>query len=76
MADTVISNTPGTRDDGAGALGWIVALIVILAIIVAGFVWVRRGNVGVPNTGSNINVQLPSTGGTGGGTGGTGGLTQ
>jgi hypothetical protein len=73
MADTVITNTPGTRDDGAGALGWIVALIVILAIIVAGFVWVRRGNVGVPNTGAaNINVQLPSTGGSGG-TGGTGG---
>ena len=64
MADTIVTNTP-TRDEGSSALGWIVALIVILAVIVAGFVWVRR-DVGVPNTGTTINVQVPAapTGGT------------
>lgn len=61
MADTVI-NTP-SRNEDSGALGWVVALIVILAVIVAGFVWVRR-DVGIPNTGTdtNINVDLPSSG--------------
>lgn len=59
MADTVI-NTP-SRNDESSALGWIVALIVVLAVIVAGFVWVRR-DVGVPNTGTNINVEVPTTG--------------
>ncbi len=61
MADTIVTNSPA-RDDGSSALGWIVALIVILAVIVAGFVWVRR-DVGIPNTGSstNINVDLPSS---------------
>jgi hypothetical protein len=58
MADTVI-NTP-SRNDESSALGWIVALIVVLAVIVAGFVWVRR-DVGVPNTGTNINVEVPTT---------------
>lgn len=60
MADTVI-NTP-SRNDESGTLGWVVALIVVLAVIVAGFVWVRR-DVGIPNTGSatNINLEVPST---------------
>ncbi len=61
MADTIVTNSP-TRDDGSTALGWIVALIVILAVIVAGFVWARR-DVGIPNTGSDethLNVSLPS----------------
>jgi hypothetical protein len=80
MADTVITNTPGTRDtndDASSVLGWVIALIVILAVIVAGFMWVRRG-APVPAAtggGTNINVELPGgTGGTGGGTGG--GVTQ
>lgn len=68
MADTVITNTPA-RDDGASALGWIVALIVILAVILAGFLWVRRGAPApaAPGGGASINVDLPT-----GGTGGTG----
>lgn len=57
MADTIV-NTP-SRDDGSTALGWIVALIVVLAVIVAGFVWARR-DVGIPNTGTNINVEVPA----------------
>jgi hypothetical protein len=59
MADTIVTNTP-TRDDSSTALGWIVALIVILAVIVAGFVWARR-DVGIPNTGTDINVEVPTT---------------
>ncbi len=58
MADTMITNSPA-REEGTSALGWIVALIVILAVIVAGFVWVRS-DVGIPNTGTNINVEVPS----------------
>jgi hypothetical protein len=60
MADTIISNTPA-RDDGSTALGWIVALIVVLAVIVAGFVWAQR-DAGIPNTGTDVNVELPTTG--------------
>ncbi len=58
MADTIVTNTP-SRDDSSTALGWIVALIVVLAVIVAGFVWARR-DVGIPNTGTNINVEVPA----------------
>lgn len=74
MADTIITNTPdrGTRDDSSGAVGLVVALIILLAILVAGFVWYRHG-AGIPNTGgggTNINVSVPTPGG-GGATGGT-----
>ncbi len=58
MADTIVTNTP-SRDEDSTALGWIVALIVILAVIVAGFVWSQRG-VGIPNTGTDINVEVPA----------------
>ena len=58
MADTIVTSSPA-RDDGSSALGWIVALIVVLAVIVAGFIWVRS-DVGVPNTGTNINVEVPA----------------
>jgi hypothetical protein len=59
MADTVI-NSPARNEDSS-ALGWVVSLIVVLAVIVAGFVWVRS-DAGVPNTGSgtNINIETPS----------------
>lgn len=60
MADTIITNTPA-RDDESSALGWIVALIVALAVIVAGYVWYQRG-AEIPNTGgTNINVEVPAT---------------
>lgn len=58
MADTMITNTPA-RDEDSSALGWIVALIVLLAVIVAGFVWYQRG-AEVPNTGTDINVTVPT----------------
>ena len=57
MADTMITNSP-TRDEESNALGWTVALIVLLAVVVAGFVWYQRG-AEIPNTGTQINVETP-----------------
>ena len=72
MADTVITNTP-SRNEDSSAVGWIVALIVVLAVVVAGFVWIQRGaNVPTPS-GTNINVEVPTPSVP---TGGTGGTTQ
>lgn len=71
MADTII-NTPDRTGDNS-ALGLVVALIIVAAIIVAGFVWYRHGAPGAPNSGAtNINVTVPS-GGASGATGGGGG---
>jgi hypothetical protein len=59
MADTIITNTPA-RDEDTSAVGWVVALIVVLAVIVAGYVWYQRG-ADIPNTGgTNINVEVPT----------------
>lgn len=73
MADTIITNTPDRQQD-SGAVGLILALIIVAAIVVGGFVWYRKGAPGVPNTGgTNINVTLPSgSGSTGGGSAGGG----
>ena len=73
-----IINTPGRTEDASG--GWAVALIVLVAVIVLGFFFLRGNTVtpGTPNTGSqDINVTIPGTdnggtdgiGNTGGGTG-------
>ncbi len=61
MADTVI-NTP-SRNEESSTVGWIVALIVVLAVIVAGFVWVQN-DAGIPNTGTgtDINLGVPASG--------------
>ena len=69
MADTIV-NTPASNDSGAA--GWVVALVVIVAVAVAGFVWYR--NTGAYQTpaqegATNINVTIPApVTGTGGGT--------
>lgn len=73
MADQ-INVTPNERESAAG---WVVALLIVLAIIVAAFLWFRNGAPGVPNTGtdSNTNVTVPvTTGGTD--TGGSNGPAQ
>lgn len=79
MADTVI--TPATRDydSGASAMGWAVAVILLLGLILFGiFVWPGVGRNIVPattdtNRGIDVNVSLPEsvTPGTQGGGGGT-----
>lgn len=66
-------------DRSDSSAGWAIALIVLVAVIVAGFVWARyRAPATVPDTtGASINVSLPSapsTGDTSGaGTGNTNG---
>ena len=68
MADTTIINTPASQDD-SGA-GWVVALIILIAVIVGGFLWYRYyGHAASTSpSGTNINVTIPtpSTGGTAG----------
>ncbi len=55
-----IVNNPGTTDSGAGAAGWIVAAIVLVAaVLFALFVWPGfAGGAGAGNT--NINVEVPT----------------
>lgn len=65
MADTVI--TPARDvDSGANAMGWAVAVILLLGLILFGiFVWPGVGNNVVPSTptspsqGIDVNVKLP-----------------
>lgn len=70
---TVI-NTPATRDTSeSAAAGWAVAVIVLIAAgLIALFVWpgyVRQSAPAPAAPGANINVTLPTTGGTDGGAG-------
>lgn len=61
MADTIITNTPGsTTDDGSA--GWIVALVVVVGLMVAGVMMYQNGyfrNKAADST--NINVTVPAT---------------
>lgn len=66
MADTIVTNSPGTND--SSAVGMVVALVVVVAVIVVGIVMYQRGffNNGATPTDTNINVTIPTpTGGTG-----------
>jgi hypothetical protein len=61
MADTIISNTPGSRSDN-GTSGWIFALLVIVAIAVAGVVMYQNGflnSTSDTDDTTNINVTVP-----------------
>ncbi|MDP2648789.1 MAG: hypothetical protein Q8P19_02715 [bacterium] len=59
MADTIV-NTPATQDSGVA--GWVVAFIILIAVIAGGFVWLRYyGGAEAPQEGTtNINVTVPS----------------
>ncbi len=70
MADTIVTNTPGTTSDSAA--GWVVALIVLAAVVIGGLIWYRSG-ASLPSGDTNINVSVPTPSA---GTGGTGGATQ
>jgi len=66
-----IINTPASPSSDGGAAGWAVAVVVLLAVgLVALFVWPGfvRNSAAPAESGTNINVTLPSTdtGGTGG----------
>ena len=48
------------RDD-AGAMGWFIALILLLAIGIGGVIWYQQGTPGIPNTGTESTVTVPNT---------------
>ncbi len=57
MADTIVTNTPATSDSGAG---WVVALIIIIAVAVGGFALYQNGFFrGAASDATNINVIMP-----------------
>lgn len=62
-----IVNNPGS-DSGSGAAGWVVAAVVIIALLLIGFfVWPGFAGTGGGGGGTNINVEVPApTGGMGG----------
>ncbi len=81
MADTVI--TPARDvDSGANAMGWAVAVILLLGLILFGiFVWPGVGNNVVPSTptpaqGIDVNVKLPEGAIPGTNSGAGGGMQQ
>jgi FlaG/FlaF family flagellin (archaellin) len=61
-----IVNTPNS-DSGMGAAGWVVAVVVLVAIVLVGlFVWpgyAQQSN-SAPSTNINVEVPTPGTGGT------------
>ena len=61
MADTIITNSP-ERDGGDGGAGWIVALVLIIAVVVGGIILYRRGafRAVAPASNTNINVTVPN----------------
>jgi hypothetical protein len=60
MADTIVTNTPATSDGGAG---WVVALIILIAVAVGGVALYQNGffqaKEVAPGT-TNINVTVPN----------------
>ena len=59
MADTIITNTPDTKEGGAA--GWVVAIVIIAAIAVGGYLLYQNGVFqGAPAEESlNINITAP-----------------
>lgn len=60
MADTIVTNSPGTTD--SNAVGTVIALIVLIAVIAGGIVLFQRGvfNMSKPADTTNINVTIPT----------------
>lgn len=68
MADTIITNTPpGKNGEDSGGAGWVVAIIILIAVIVGGYVLFQNGafNQAAPaapgNTNINVTVPAPVT---------------
>lgn len=73
--ETTVVNAPGNDSSSASVAGWIAALVIVAAVVIAGVVWYRAAGPSIPNTGTNVNVELPNvTVPSGGGDGG--GMTQ
>lgn len=57
MADTIV-NTPA---QDSGAAGWFVAVMILVAVVIGGYMWYR--SYGIPQAESattNINVTIPA----------------
>ena len=69
MSETTIVN-PSSQDSGAA--GWMVALIVLIAVIVGGFLWYRSygGSHTAGPSSTNVNVTIPNPVAGGGSAGG------
>ena len=65
MADTIVTNSPGTSDSGAA--GMVIALIALVVVVVGGIVMYQRGffNMSQPADTTNINVTIPTPTGSG-----------
>ena len=61
MADTIITHTPRSSTADEGSAGWMVALVVILAVVIAGTFMYQRGyfSSNAPDA-TNINVTVPN----------------
>ena len=61
MADTIITNSP-EKGNGDGGAGWIVALVIIIAVVAGGIILYRRGafRAAAPASNTNINVTVPN----------------
>lgn len=65
MADTIVTNSPGTGDSSAA--GWVVALVIVVAIVAGGIVLYQNGAFNgagsADTTNINVTVPTPTTGG-------------
>ena len=63
MADTVINTPARDYDSAANAMGWAIAVVLLLGIILFGiFVWPGLARISPVNTSSpgiDVNVKLP-----------------
>ena len=62
MADTIVSNSPGSTNDSSG---WAVAVIILLVVIAGGFFMLRYGFAQdggkASDSAASVNVTLPVT---------------
>ncbi|MDB5238048.1 MAG: hypothetical protein JWM46_318 [Candidatus Kaiserbacteria bacterium] len=65
MADTVVVDRGSNSQDNS-AVGMVLALIVVLALVIGGVYLYRHGGARAANPGTNINVTLPAAGSSGG----------
>lgn len=62
MADTIINTPRASETADSAAAGWAIVLVVLFAVLIAGFFLFRSAavqNPAVPNTGTDINVTIP-----------------
>ncbi len=64
MADTIITNSPDKNSGDDNSAGWVVALVLIFAVFVSGFLLYQNGFFTqapqAPADTTNINVTIPN----------------